>query len=131
MQDQWDALDRKRLEAASSPELSADLAVMMVEEGRAVLQLIGGSVTVQKARIEANLPRKTGAASAGFEKAFTKFLESCYQAIVRNVNWEVGEACVRVAGAGCWRCGGQSNESQSVKMYTVQGMESEQMRLAA
>jgi len=97
--DQWDALDRKRLEAASSPELSADLAVMMVEEGRAVLQLIGGSVTVQKARIEANLPRKTGAASAGFEKAFTKFLESCYQAIVRNVNWEVVK-CLVLAGPG-------------------------------
>lgn len=37
--------------------------------------LVGASVTVVKAKIEANLPRKRGAAAAGYDKAITSFNE--------------------------------------------------------
>lgn len=37
--------------------------------------LVGGSVTVVRAKIEANLPRKRGAALAGYDKAINSFNE--------------------------------------------------------
>jgi len=95
----WDAQDRERIDRAARPELAADLAVFMVEEGRGVLLLVGGQVTVQKARIEANLPKKTGAASAGFDKALGKFLDACYRAVLRGVDWSVVK-CLVLAGPG-------------------------------
>lgn len=45
------------------------------QEGLANVCLVGSSVTVVKAKIEANLPRKRGAAMAGYDKAITSFNE--------------------------------------------------------
>ena len=67
-----------------------DLAVLMIEDGRAVLLLIGQSVTLKKAKIEMNMPRKTGAASAGVAKATEKFMNACTQAVKRHIDWNIG-----------------------------------------
>ena len=51
------------------------MAFCRPQEGLANVCLVGGSVTVVKAKIEANLPRKRGAALAGYDKAITSFHE--------------------------------------------------------
>ena len=37
--------------------------------------LVGRAVTLVRAKVEANLPRKRGAAAAGYEKAINRFYE--------------------------------------------------------
>ncbi len=37
--------------------------------------LVGRAVTLVRAKVEVNLPRKRGAAAAGYEKAITRFYE--------------------------------------------------------
>ena len=44
---------------------------MLITEGLANLCLVGASVTVFRAKIEKSMPRKRGAAAAGYDKAIT------------------------------------------------------------
>ena len=71
----------------------------MIEEGRAVLLLVGSNVTLQRGKVEMSLPRKTGAASAGLEKATQKFLEACTRLLHQHVSWEIVK-CLVLAGPG-------------------------------
>lgn len=43
------------------------------QEGLANVCLVGSSTTILKAKVEANLPRKRGAAAAGYDKALESF----------------------------------------------------------
>lgn len=51
------------------------------------------------AQIEVNLPRKRGAALAGYDKAWTKFLEAVLQAVIRHVDFSIVK-CLVIAGPG-------------------------------
>lgn len=44
-----------------------------MQEGLANLCLVGSSCTLQRARIETNMPRKRGAAAAGYDKSLESF----------------------------------------------------------
>ena len=44
-----------------------------MQEGLAHVCLVGSSMTVQKAKIESSIPRKRGAAAAGYDKALQSF----------------------------------------------------------
>lgn len=48
---------------------------MGAQEGLANVCLVGASTTLVKAKIEASLPRKRGAAAAGYDKALTSFYD--------------------------------------------------------
>ena len=48
---------------------------MNQQEGLANVCLVGRAVTLVRAKIEVNLPRKRGAAAAGYEKAVSRFYE--------------------------------------------------------
>ncbi|CAJ2644846.1 protein PELOTA 1-like [Trifolium pratense] len=50
-----------------------------MQEGLAHILLVGRSMTVTRSRIKASIPRKHGAAIAGFEKALNKFFENVLQ----------------------------------------------------
>lgn len=95
----WDALDLDRVEQATNPQLSADLAAVLVTEGLAHVCLVGSSTTLVRARIEANLPCKRGPAVAGWDKAYTKFQENVLQAILRHVDFGLVK-CLVLAGPG-------------------------------
>lgn len=95
----WDALDVDRVKQATDPTLSADLAAVLITEGLANVCLVGASTTIVRAKIEVNLPRKRGAAIAGWDKAWNKFLEACLTAIIRHVDFSVVK-CLVIAGPG-------------------------------
>ncbi|GMH35858.1 hypothetical protein BSKO_03726 [Bryopsis sp. KO-2023] len=95
----WDAMDIDRIRQSTDAELSADLAVVLITEGLAQVCLVGGSTTIQKAKIESKLPRKRGAALAGFDKSWEKFLEKVYRAVIQHINFEVVR-CLVIAGPG-------------------------------
>jgi len=97
--DAWDALALDRVKQACDPAASADLAALMMQEGLALLCLVGGACTVVKAKIEQSMPRKRGAAAQGYGKAQEKFFTKCLSAIERHVNFSVVK-CFVVAGPG-------------------------------
>ena len=97
--DEWDGIDLERIRQCTDPTLSADLAVLLIAEGIATLCLVGTSCTLTKARIEGNLPRKRGAAAAGYEKALETFHSKVLNALLRHVDWSIVK-CVVIAGPG-------------------------------
>ncbi len=50
---------------------------MLLQEGLAHVCLVGKATTLVRAKIEAKLPSKRGAAVAGYDKAYRKFLDGC------------------------------------------------------
>mmetsp|Transcript_13567 Transcript_13567/g.23825 ORF Transcript_13567/g.23825 Transcript_13567/m.23825 type:complete len:383 (-) Transcript_13567:665-1813(-) len=95
----WDAVDIERLRTVSNPQLSADLAAVLITEGLAHVCLVGSATTLIRAKIEANLPRKRGPAIAGYDKAYQKFQEGVLQAVLRHVDFSVVK-CLVLAGPG-------------------------------
>ncbi|KAG2487184.1 hypothetical protein HYH03_014162 [Edaphochlamys debaryana] len=95
----WDALDIERVRQATDVSLSADLAAVLITEGLAHVCLVGGATTLIRARIEANLPRKRGAAALGYDKAWSKFMEHVFNAVQRHVDFGVVK-CLVIAGPG-------------------------------
>lgn len=47
----------------------------MAQEGLANVCLVGANITVVAAKVESNIPRKRGAASAGYDKALDRFFD--------------------------------------------------------
>ncbi|KAJ9703235.1 hypothetical protein PVL29_004857 [Vitis rotundifolia] len=75
----WDSLALDTLNQASDPAASADLAVVLMQEGLAHVILVGRSLTITRSRIEASIPRKHGPAIAGYEAALNRFFENVLQ----------------------------------------------------
>ncbi|KAF3619242.1 Protein pelota -like protein [Capsicum annuum] len=95
----WDSLAREVLRQAADPSVSADLAVVLMQEGLAHILLIGKSLTITRSRIETSIPRKHGPAIAGYDKALNKFFGNVLQAFVRHVDFKVVR-CAVIASPG-------------------------------
>ena len=81
-------MDVVRLREAADPAANADLAVMTMDEGLANVFLVGASVTSHRAKVEKAMPRKTGAAGMGYEKALKTFHKNALDAVLRHVDLE-------------------------------------------
>ncbi|CAK9326027.1 unnamed protein product [Citrullus colocynthis] len=97
--DVWDSFALDVLHQASDPAASADLAVVLMQEGLAHVLLVGKSMTITRARIETSIPRKHGPAIAGYESALNKFFENVLQAFLKYVDFNVVR-CAVIASPG-------------------------------
>lgn len=97
--DVWDSMALDTLMQACDPGASADLAVILMQEGLANLFLVGKSVTTTRAKIETSIPRKRGPAIAGYEKALNKFFENVLQAVLRHCDFSIVR-CLVIASPG-------------------------------
>ncbi|KAK9692175.1 hypothetical protein RND81_09G245900 [Saponaria officinalis] len=97
--DIWDSLALDMLHQAADPTASADLAVVLMQEGLAHIMLIGRSLTLTRSRIEVSIPRKHGPAIAGYESALKKFFENVLQAFLKHVDFNVVR-CAVIASPG-------------------------------
>ncbi|KAJ6306712.1 hypothetical protein OIU78_021931 [Salix suchowensis] len=95
----WDSLALDVLKQASDPAASADLAVVLMQEGLAHILLVGRSMTTTRAKIETSIPRKHGPAIAGYEGALNKFFEHVLQAFLKHVDFNVVR-CAVIASPG-------------------------------
>ena len=85
--DCWDQVYLDRIEESCNPEAGAEIACVVMSGGLCHVCLVTGSVTVTKARIEVNIPKKrTG--SSNHAKAITRFHEAVYRAILLHVEFE-------------------------------------------
>uniref|UniRef100_A0A5B7BGN3 Protein pelota homolog n=1 Tax=Davidia involucrata TaxID=16924 RepID=A0A5B7BGN3_DAVIN len=98
----WDSLALDILHQASDPSASADLAVVLMQEGLAHILLVGKSVTTTRSRVEASIPRKHGPAISGYDKALNKFFENVLQAFLKHVDFKVVR-CAVIASPGFTR----------------------------
>ena len=103
----WDPLHLERIDSASNPAATSDLAAVVLQEGLAHVCLIGGQQTSLRQKVEVALPKKRGAAASasasssggGFDKAQAKFFEAVLQAVLRHVDFGVVR-CLVLAGPG-------------------------------
>ncbi|KAM7273139.1 hypothetical protein ACFE04_027803 [Oxalis oulophora] len=98
----WDSFALDTLQQAADPAASADLAVVLMQEGLAHIFLVGKSMTTTRARIETSIPRKHGPAIAGYESALNKFFEHVLQAFLKHVDFGVVR-CAVIASPGFTR----------------------------
>jgi protein pelota len=83
----WDELHLERLDLASNPEASCELAAIVMESGLANICLITNTSAVVKSRVEAHIPRKLKAAFS-LDKALEKFFKQCSISITQHINFE-------------------------------------------
>ncbi|KAK6156227.1 hypothetical protein DH2020_010475 [Rehmannia glutinosa] len=95
----WDSLALDVLHQASDPKASANLAVVLMQEGLAHILLVGKSVTTTRSRVETSIPSKHGPSIAGYDKALNKFFDNVLQAFLRNVDFNVVR-CAVIASPG-------------------------------
>ncbi|VFQ62874.1 unnamed protein product [Cuscuta campestris] len=95
----WDSLALEVLRQASDPAASADLAVVLMQEGLAQIFLVGKSVTVSRSRIETSIPRKHGPAIAGYDKALNKFFNNVVDAFLKHIDFKLVR-CAVIASPG-------------------------------
>ncbi|KAL2549124.1 Protein PELOTA 1 [Forsythia ovata] len=95
----WDSLALEVLHQASDPTASADLAVVLMQEGLANILLVGKSVTTTRSRIETSIPRKHGPGIAGYDKALNKFFDNVLQAFLKHIDFKVVR-CAVIASPG-------------------------------
>lgn len=94
----WDQILLERIEEACHPERGAELAAIVMNTGLAHLCLVMGSLTVVKARIDMNIPRKR-VGSSNHSKAVQKFYGAVYQAALRHVDFSKVK-CLLLASPG-------------------------------
>ncbi|XP_050310451.1 protein pelota [Anthonomus grandis grandis] len=96
---EWDSVALERIEIACDPTKSADVAAVIMQEGLAHVCLITSSMTLVRAKIDVNIPRKRKGFAQQHEKGLAKFYEQVMQAILRHVDFDVVK-CVLVASPG-------------------------------
>jgi protein pelota len=95
----WDQIYLDILDETTHPDRQAEVAAVVLQAtGLAHVCLITGALTITKARIELNIPKKrTG--STQHAKSTTRFYEAVYQAILRHVDFAKVK-CVVIGSPG-------------------------------
>lgn len=99
MKQVWDKLAQSQLNNARDISRNAEIAVVIMQEGLAFVCLLTTNMTVQKAKIEMNIPRKRKNFCSQHQKGMDNFYEQILQAMLRHINFEVTK-CVLIASPG-------------------------------
>ena len=83
----WDELHKERIEMACNPEVSCEVAAIVMEQGIAHICLVTNTSAVVKSKVESHIPRKLKGAS-GHDKALEKFFEKCVISISQHLNFD-------------------------------------------
>eukprot|EP01135_Chromosphaera_perkinsii_P009350 Nk52_evm26s1737 gene=Nk52_evmTU26s1737 len=93
IKDEWDIISLDRVEIATNPSKTADVAAVVMQEGLANICLITGHMTHVKAKIEVSVPRKRKG-STQHEKGLTKFFEYIVRAILQHIDFDIVKAVI-------------------------------------
>lgn len=96
---EWDSVVLERIETACDPTTHADLAAIVMQEGLAHVCLITANMTLVRAKIETNIPRKRKGMCSQHDKGLTRFYDQIIQAVLRHVDFDIVK-CVLVASPG-------------------------------
>ncbi|XP_076045285.1 pelota mRNA surveillance and ribosome rescue factor [Oratosquilla oratoria] len=95
----WDTIYLERVETACDPAKHADLAAVVMQEGLAFVCLITSAMTIDRAKIDVNIPKKGKGDGTQRNKAVNKFFDQVMAAIVRHLDFSIVKA-VLIASPG-------------------------------
>lgn len=95
----WDSWVETQLSNACDTARNAEIAVVIMQEGLAFVCLLTTNMTVQKAKIEVNIPRKRKNFCSQHQKGMENFYEQILQAMLKYIKFDVIK-CILVASPG-------------------------------
>lgn len=95
----WDSVHLERIDLACDPSQNADLAAIVMQEGLAHVCLVTSCMTLVRAKIDVQIPRKRRGDVKQHEKGLYRFYDQIIQALMRHVNFDVVKA-VLIASPG-------------------------------
>jgi len=95
----WDSVAIERIDQACDPAQTADLCAVVMQEGLAHICLVTSCMTLVRAKIDMNIPRKRKGLCAQHDKAVGKFFDQVMTGLLRHVNFDVVK-CVLIASPG-------------------------------
>lgn len=95
----WDSLALSQLKNACDTARNAEIAIVIMQEGLAFVCLLTTNMTIQKAKIEVNIPRKRKNFCSQHQKGLEGFYEQILQAMIKHVNFDVIK-CIVIASPG-------------------------------
>lgn len=96
---EWDSVAIERIDLACDPAQHADLMAIVMQEGIAHVCLVTPSMTLVRAKIETNIPRKRKGMCDQHNKGLHRFYDQIMQAFQRHCNFDIVK-CVLVASPG-------------------------------
>jgi len=97
--EEWDVVCIERIDNACDPTKKADVGAIVMQEGIAHICLVTPSMTLMRAKIEVNIPRKRRGNCTQHDKGLLKFYDQIIQAVLRHFDFEIIK-CVLVASPG-------------------------------
>ena len=67
---------------------TADVAAIVMQEGLAQVCLVTPSMTIVRAKIEHNIPRKRKGSCKQHDNAVVRFYDAVMQAVLRHINFD-------------------------------------------
>ncbi|GFQ72928.1 protein pelota [Trichonephila clavata] len=95
----WDTIALERIDMACDPAQHADLAAIVMQEGLAHVCLVTSSMTIVRAKLDVNIPRKRKGMCTQHDKGLERFFDAVYQAVIRHINFDVVK-CILIASPG-------------------------------
>ncbi|KAG9397244.1 Translation release factor pelota [Carpediemonas membranifera] len=90
----WNNVSLNRILAATDESRGATTAIVVLEEGSALICLVSDSLTLVKAKVEKVIPRKSPLGMSKRQTAIEKFLSNVYQSMVNAIDLEAVKAIV-------------------------------------
>ncbi|XKL68493.1 hypothetical protein PGB90_003984 [Kerria lacca] len=87
--DEWDSVALNRLETACDINKNADVAAIIMQEGLAYICLITSNLTITRAKIDVNIPKKRKGNIKQYEKSLLRFYELIMQGLLRHINFDL------------------------------------------
>jgi len=97
--EEWDIVSMDRIDDACDATKKADLGAIVMQEGIAHVCLVTPSMTLVRAKIEVNIPRKRRGNCTQHDKGLLKFYDQIIQAVLRHFDFDIVK-CVLVASPG-------------------------------
>lgn len=85
--DEWDSVALEQLKTATDPSFSAEVAaVLLDDDGNALVCLVTSALSIVRATVDCNVPRKSHSLGSGRDQAMEKFFVQIALNIERHVN---------------------------------------------
>ncbi|CAJ0572590.1 unnamed protein product, partial [Mesorhabditis spiculigera] len=95
--DEWDLMDIERLQEALDPATQADVAAVVLHEGLAHVCLLTPAMTLVRAKIDMQIPRKRKDYTSQHEKGLKRFFDALAAAFLKYVDFKVIKCCLIAA----------------------------------
>lgn len=99
LKEYWDIIALERVDMACDPTQHADLGAILLHEGLGHILLVTSSMTIVRAKIDMNIPRKRKGFCSQHDKGLLRFYDAIIQGVLRHINFDVIK-CVLVASPG-------------------------------